>query len=269
MTEAATSEMPNGEVSKPGLIRRIPRRVRIGTLILFGGVAVLWKAFPPNVPQQPVILAREADGTLRKQDKPSGNILSFNAQLGKLKSQNLTSCVSSSSHSNPAFFAARHLIIINQSDDILMERIGAELLESLKTELAVDRLEYYPLGHMPELGNVAPDFYVTLEMESKKVSGLMNDKLEAKVKATLGSMLSKSNYSSFDHLTPPLVNLNTTVEVDHRSTYFGVESSSAAYIMQGRDIAKEITKQFKAKFDAAREGHNPIPVLPKELAEPA
>lgn len=269
MTEEAINDAQDGEVSKPGLIRRIPRRIRIGTLVLFVGAAVLWNAFPPNVPQKPVILAREADGTLREQGEPSGNGIGFNAQLGELKSQNSTSSVSSSSHSNPAFFAARHLIIINQSDDILMERVGAELLESLKTELAVDRLEYYPLGHMPELGSLAPDFYVTLELESKNVSGLLNDKLKAKVKATLGSMLSKSNYTSFDQLTPPLVNLYATVEVDHQSTYFGVESSAAAYILQGRDIAKEITKQFKAKFDAAREGHNPIPKLPKQLAEPA
>ena len=220
------------------------------------------------MPHEPVILAREADGTLREQGPATSNGVGFNAHLGELNSQNQTSCVSSSSHSNPAFFAARHLIIINQSDDVLMERVGAELLDSLKSELAVDRLEYYPLGHMPEPGGLSPDFYVTLELESKEVSGLLSDKLDAKVKANLGSTLAKSSFSSFDQLTPPLVNFHARVKVEHQSTYFGVESSAAAYILQGRDIAKQITNQLKAKFEAAREGHRPIPDIPAELAIP-
>ena len=78
-----------------------------------------------------------------------------------------------------------------------------------------------------------------------------------------------SSFSSFDHLTPPLVHLHADVEVHHKSTYFGVESSAAAYILQGRDIAKQITSQLKAKFEAAREDHGPIPEMPDELAEPA
>ena len=190
MTDETMSDASSGEVPKQGVIRRIPRQVRIGALVLLGGAVVIWNVFPPSVPRAPVILAREADGILREQGGQGGDGLGFNAHLGELKSENSTSCGSSSSHSNPAFFAARHLIIINRSDDILMERVGAELLESLRTELAVDRLEYYPLGHMPELGSLSPDFYVTLELDSKDVSGLLNQKLDATVKATLGTTLS-------------------------------------------------------------------------------
>ncbi len=268
MSDETMIETSSGELPRRGLIRRIPRRIKIGAIVLLGSAVVIWNVFPPNVPQEPVILARDADGTLREQGEQGGDRLTFNAHLGELKSENSTFCGSSSSHSNPAFFAARHLIIINRSDDILMERVGAELIESLKTELAVDRLEYYPLGHMPELGSLSPDFYVTLELDSKKVSGLLSEKLDATVKATLGTTLSKSSFTSHDHLTPPLVNLHADVEVNHKSTYLGVESSAAAYILQGRDIAKQITSQLKAKFEAAREDHGPIPEMPIGLAEP-
>lgn len=262
-------ETSGGVLPRRGLIQRIPRRIRIGALVLLGSAVVIWNVFPPSVPQEPVILARDADGTLRDQREQGGARLTFNAHVGELKSENSTFCGSSSSHSNPAFFAARHLIIINRSDDILMERVGVELIESLKTELAVDRLEYYPLGHMPELGSLSPDFYVTLDLDNKKVSGLLSEKLDAAVKATLGTTLSKSSFTSHDHLTPPLVNLHANVEVQHKSTYLGVESSAAAYILQGRDIAKQITSQLKAKFEAAREDHGPIPEMPSGLAEPA
>jgi hypothetical protein len=263
MTEETVSD-----VAKPGFLSRIPRRVRIVTLVVAVGGLVVWNIFPPNVPNKPIVLAREADGALREQGGEAAGGLAFNAHFGELKSQNSTSRFSSSGHSNPAFFAARHLIIINQSDDVLMERVGAELLDQLKQLLAVDRLEYYPFGHMPELGGLAPDFYVTLELKSKEVSGLVNDNLNATVKSTLGSTLAKSSFSSFDDLTPPIVRLHAGVEVEHQSTYFGVESSSAAYILQGRDIAKQIAAQLKTKFDAARGDHGALPEMPTELANP-
>lgn len=256
------------EAAAPGYLTRIPRRIRIVALVVAVGGFVVWNLFPPDVPREPIVLAREADGTLREQGVGGTDALAFNAHLGELKSQNSTSCVSSSGHSNPAFFAARHLIIINQTDDVLMERVGAELLDELKQSLVVDRLEYYPFGHMPELGGLAPDFYVTLELKSKEVSGVLNDKLNATVKSTLGSTLAKSSFSSFDDLTPPIVRLHANVEVEHQSTYFGVESSSAAYTLQGRDIAKQIATQLKSKFDEVRGDHGALPEMPTELAIP-
>jgi hypothetical protein len=256
------------DAAKPGFLKRIPRRIRIATLVVAIGGLVVWNIFPPDVPNKPIVLAREADGTLREQGGEDAGALAFNAHLGELKSQNSTSSVSSSGHSNPAFFAARHLIIINQSDDVLMERVGVELLDQLKQLLAVDRLEYYPFGHMPELGGLAPDFYVTLKLKSKEVSGLINDKLDATVKSTLGSTPANSSFSSFDDLTPPIVRLHASVEVRHQSTYFGVESSSAVYVLQGRDIAKQIASQLKTKFDEARADHGALPEIPIELANP-
>lgn len=256
------------ETARSGYLNRIPRRIRIVALVVAVGGFVVWNIFPPDVPTEPIVLAREADGTLREQGVGGTDGLAFNAHLGELKSQNSTSCVSSSGHSNPAFFAARHLIIINQSDDVLMERVGAELLDQLKQALVVDRLEYYPFGHMPELGGLAPDFYLTLELKSKEVSGVLNDHLNATVKSTLGSTLARSSFSSFDDLTPPIVRLHADVEVKHQSTYFGVESSSAAYTLQGRDIAKQIATQLKSKFDEARGDHGALPEMPTELAIP-
>lgn len=263
-----SSDVPkSSDVPNEGRVRRIPRRVWLGAVVIAGLFAVVWWGLPADVPREPVILARDADGTLREQGSPNGG-LTFNAQLGSLNAKNQTTCVSSSSHSNPAYFAARNLIIINQVDDVLMDRVGAELVESLKSELAFDRLEYYPYGHLPESGKLAPDFYLMLELESKTVSGLMNEQLEATVKALLGSTPARSHFHSFDHLTPPLVRLHSEVQVKHESKYLGVESSAAAYVLQGRDIAKQITSQLKSKFEDAREGHSPVPELPAELAEP-
>lgn len=273
MVQETTNDSISSDVSKRSddpnsrWICRIPRRIWLGAFFAAGMFAIAWWGLPADVPREPVILARDADGKLREQGSESGG-LSFNAQLGSLNAKNQTTCVSSSGHSNPAYIAARTLIIINQADDVLMDRVGAELVESLKSELAFDRLEYYPYGHLPESGKPAPDFYLMLELESKTVSGLMNEQLEATVKALLGSTPARSHFHSFDHLTPPLVRLHAEVQVEHESTYLGVESSAAAYVLQGRDIAKQITSQLKSKLDDAREGHSPVPELPAELAEP-
>ena len=254
--------------NKPRFLNRIPRRSRIAAFVVAVVGVAGWNIFPPNVSRNPIVLAREADGVLREQGGEPAGGLSFNAHLGELKSSNETFTISSSGHSNPAFFAARHLIIINLADDVLMERVGFELLDQLRQQLAVDRLEYYPFGHMPELGGLSPDFYVTLQLKTKEVSGLVNDKLDATVKATLGSTLTQSSFSSFDDLTPPIVRLHADVEVRHQSTYFGIESSAAAYTLQGRDIAKQIATQLKAKFDEARGDHGALPEMPNELANP-
>ncbi|MGZ0172430.1 MAG: hypothetical protein ACKVHE_23065 [Planctomycetales bacterium] len=85
MTDETMSDASSGEVPKQGVIRRIPRQVRIGALVLLGGAVVIWNVFPPSVPRAPVILAREADGILREQGGQGGDGLGFNAHLGELK----------------------------------------------------------------------------------------------------------------------------------------------------------------------------------------
>lgn len=252
----------------PGRIRKFLRRFRLPLLILTVACIAVWHLLPADVHRDPVLLARDDAGQLDEVEPVGGRGVNFNAHLGTLKANNSTTTSTSSSHSNPSFFSARSLTIVNLSDDVLMERIGTELLELLKEELALDRLEYYPVGHLPKPGSLGPDFFLTLSLDSKKHSGLLSDTLDANVRARIGSCLARSSYSVHDHLTPPTVRVNSEIRIEHHSTFSGVESSAAAYVLQGRDIAKQISGVVTKLINDLADKHDPMPEMPDGLRKP-
>ncbi|MFM9962223.1 MAG: hypothetical protein ACKV2Q_13495 [Planctomycetaceae bacterium] len=226
----------------------------------------MWNLLPPDVVREPVVLGRGGDGALHEvPPKPQGNRLHFNAHAGVLKSQNNTFTTSAESHSDPAFLEDRRLMILNLSDHVLLERIGTELLELFKADNHFDRLAYFPLGHLPEVGSEAPGLELSIDLASFEESGLAGHSLKTTVTATLGSSLASSNYSVHDHLSPPIVRQNATISVEHQSSLAGIESSSAKYSLQGKDIAKQIANAVSGKLTPLREKHQAMPKLPASL----
>ena len=242
------------------------RRIKIGLLFLLVAFLAVWNLLPPDVVRNPVVMGRGNDGNLHEQSQNAGKGLHFNAHVGVLKSQNSTTTASSESHSNAAFLADRSLVIFNLSNHVLMERIGTELLAQLKADNDFDRLAYYPPGHVPETGAEAPDLWLSINLESIEESGITGGELKATVTATLGSSLAASNHSVHDHLSPPIVTLNVNISVDHQSSLNGIESSSAEYSQQGKDIAKHLMTAVSGKLKTLREKHSPLPKLPSSLS---
>ena len=254
------------EVSAVPPRSQVWRWIKIGLLFLLFAFLAVWKLLPPDVVRNPVLLGRGDDGKLQEQSRNTGDGLHFNAHIGALKSQNNTTTASSESHSNPAFLADRSLVIFNLSNHVLMERIGTELLAQLKADNKFDRLAYYPSGHFPENGAEAPDVWLSINLESIEESGITGRELKAAVTATLGSSLAGSHHTVHDHLSPPIVTLNTSISVDHQSTLTGIESSSAEYSQQGKDIAKHLMTAVSGKLKTLREKHQPLPKLPSSLS---
>lgn len=252
-------------------ISAVPRRsqtwrwVKIGLLFFVVAFVAVWNLMPPNVVQNPVVMGRGDDGKLHEQSPNADTGLHFNAHVGALKSQNNTTTSSSQSHSDPAFLADQGLMIFNHSGHVLMERVGTELLALLKAEDQFDRLAYYPSGHAPEIGAEAPDLWLGIDLESIEESGITGRDLKATVTATLRSSLAGSHHSVYDHLSPPIVKLNANISVDHQSSLTGIESSSAEYSLQGKDIAKHLMTAISGKLKTLREKYHPLPKLPSSL----
>jgi hypothetical protein len=242
------------------------RWIKIGLLFLLIAFLAVWNLMPPDVVRNPVVLGRGDDGKLHEQSPDADKGLHFNAHVGALKSQNSTTTSSSESHSDPAFLADRSLVIFNHSNHVLMERIGTELLALLQADNQFDRLAYYPSGHLPETGAEAPDLWLGLNLESIEESGITGRELKATVTATLGSSIAGSHRTVHDHLSPPIVTLNASISVDHESSLTGIESSSAEYSQQGKDIAKHLMKAISGKLKTLREKHPPLPNLPSSLS---
>jgi hypothetical protein len=253
------------EVSGVPQHSRKRRWFKIGLLFLVVALLAAWNLLPLDVVRNPVVMVRGDDGKLHEQPREVGSGIHFNAHVGALKSQNNATTASSESRSNPAFFADRSLVILNLSDHALMERIGTELLKMLKADSHFDRLGYYPAGHGPEIGSEAPDLFLCINLESIEKSGIIGRSLNATVTATLGPSLAASNHSVTDNLSPPIVTLNANISVEHQSSLTGIESSSARYSQQGKDIAKHLMTVVSNKLKTIREKHQSLPNLPKSL----
>ena len=238
------------------------RLLKVAIAGLFLVFVYVWFFIPPNDINNPVVLQRDQDGQLKPvgdhKEGARGNIA---LHAGGLKSSNNTSRATSSRHFSPAYFSSRSLIILNLSDHPLMNRIGKELLELFKQEKQFERLEYYPFEHLPEPGIAAPDQFLTLQLESINESGLLGRTLDAKIIVTLGNDLRTSNSHTSDHLSPPMMRFDSTINLEHHSTMNGVESSGAKYQMQGKDIAKELLKQVLSTIKDYREKFELVPQL--------
>lgn len=253
------------EVSEVPKSSRTWRWIRIGLLFLLVAFLAVWNLLPPDVLRNPVVMGRGDNGKLHEQPREDEGGLHFNAHVGALKSRNSTTTASSESHSDPAFLADRGLMIINHSNHVLMERVGTELLAQLKADNKFDRLAYYPSGHLPENGAEAPDVWLSINLESIEESGIIGRELKATVTAALGSSLAGSHHTVHDHLSPPIITLSTSISVDHQSTLTGIESSSAEYSQQGKDIAKHLMTAISGKLKTLHEKHPPLPNLPSSL----
>ena len=234
-------------------------------IVLVVGFAA-WKLMPANVVRTPMLLERAGDVTLHEQPpRPSKNVLNFGAHAGVLKSQNNTTAGSTESHSSPAYLADRSLVIFNESKHLLMERVGTELLEKLKTDNQFERLEYYPSGYAPKPGAEAADLVIRLNADSIVETGIATQDLKATVTASLGTSYAASNHHVHDHLSAPTVDHDSRISIEHQSSLTGFESSSARYVLQGKDIAAQLATSVADRLKSLREKFSPVPKMPAAL----
>ena len=64
------------------------------------------------------------------------------------------------------------MAIFNDSEHLLMQRAGPQLLEHLKDLQGFQQVDYYPLGESPGPGELRPDVTVSLTLGSAETSGL-------------------------------------------------------------------------------------------------
>ena len=224
----------------------------------------VWFFTPAGGLDRRVELRRDEDGKLQDvAEDGSDDGVQIAAHLGALQASNNRMRVSSSSGSEPSWFAARSLVIINRSDHLLMKRVAAALLKEFKDGALFDEIDYYPHGESPAVGALAPDLVMTLDLVSIKESGLIGRDLEAEVLSSLGTSYSASNHSASSSTDPPYLEVRSQTVIEHTSSLTGVESSGAKYGLQGQDIATQLTKQLTDDLKNLREDHAPPLPLPK------
>lgn len=154
------------------------------------------------------------------------------------------------------------MIILNRSEHLLMQRDGDGLVEYLQHQSQLDRVDYFPKGHGPSMGDKAPDLFVMLDLSAIEESGIVGRNLKATVTLTLGTALTKSNHSVSNSFSPPTVDLSARFTIEHTSSLTGIESSAARYRLQGNNIAQEVGKAITEKLKSLRTEHRTLPALP-------
>jgi len=230
--------------------------------------AVVWFGFPPHVQEQAVRAERDANGNfvetaLGDEAEPENEGLNFEANLGQISANNNISTVSSVSSGNPAFFLSKNLILINQSDHLLMRRVGDLLFEQLQQSQFVDRIEYFPSGSKIPEGHQAPDIFIQLDLKEIEESRLLvSHGLEATIQISAMNNYARSHSTYNDHLTPPRIQFAWRSTLDHKSTTTDVGTSSSKYKLAAENIAKEIGGKLTKQFDEWTEKYGMSPTVP-------
>ncbi len=239
-------------------------------VVLLAGCIVLWIGWRPKLPSKPVHLERDEAGRLAPDgdSDPSGVHLELHA--GKINARNNLGSISSDSRPGQARFACRRMVVFNESEHLLMQRVGTCMLEHLKGLKGFDEIDYYPFGEKPEQeGELAPDVTVTLTLDKVKTSGLPGSrKLDARIGLSASNGLKRYPVHHSDGLDAPQVRFDFSATLDHHSTTTGVGTPSSRFKLAAEDIGKQLGEALVKKLNDLYEKDGPLPSLPEAFYPP-
>ncbi|MEP3482618.1 MAG: hypothetical protein ABJZ55_25470 [Fuerstiella sp.] len=251
---------------------RIPRKrkaifgIAIAMLLLF---AVIWWLPRPNTMNEPVEYERNADGSFSATPSDAeAERSAVSIRAGKLNARNSISTSSSRSSVANAWFASDHLMVMHHSDHLLLQQTSDELVQQLKDSGLFQSVRYFPKGHLPEPGTKKPDLYLLLNLDSVEETGLATSELQATMIASLGLAPVRNNHHYHDHQSLPIVEVQAELQVDHQSTFSGIESSAAKFEVQGNNIATALSKDMIERIEKLRKQHPRPARLPDSMNPP-
>lgn len=265
MAESHEVDTADSPPSKSRQKRKALIVVASSLLLLF---AVIWWMPRPNVVTQPVSYVRNADGSFSSEPANDRSGFEVAMDAGQLSATNSISMVSNSSHSGAAWFACDTILVLNQSDNLLVQQSADRLVEELKSSGQFQSVRYYPTGHQPEEGIEKPDLYLVLNLESLEETGIATTAIHAVINANLGVAPARSSNTYIDSQTDPTVNFNSQIELDHRSNFVGVESSGAKFRAQGASISKALAEHMLKRIKDLKDDH-PSPGKLPDILRPA
>jgi hypothetical protein len=188
----------------------------------------------------------------------------FSAHLATIRSGTNTSTASSVSGVENSRLACRRVAVIVEGNHPLLHRVGSELVDRLKTVAGIEAVDIYTDGAFPPGQQRRPDIFVQVCLDKVSENCLPYSlKLDAQVRATVSPMPLRSRSSTRDNRTPPSLDFNMTIELDHSSQTEGYES--ARYTLAAKDIAKDLGKAITSAFDQWRKKYSLLPDLPADF----
>lgn len=182
----------------------------------------------------------------------SGSGVNVEFHAGKIEARNNSSRSASVSQSTGRELDLRRIAIINWSDHRVMQAIARRLAEDLRSRSIAEAVDLYDAsgGAMPEPGGELYSTYITLDLPRFDATGLLatGRTVDATVKATIGPNFWNSRHGYTDHLTPPHIDAEAAVTIDHHSVSTGYETADAKYAQVIDNLAAETIKQVNGQL---------------------
>lgn len=243
-----------GMIEKRTRRRRWIKRSAIG-LILLGVVGVLLVTYVPL-----------GDG-------PAGDgfgPVSVELQAGSIQANNSLAASTSKSRSGNAQLLARRLAVVNQSEHMLMRRVGPTVAERLRQLPFVEQVDYFGPGTRP-IGPVRlHDMYITLAMPTFDATGALvtGRTVDATVTVSAGQALFRSSHGYHDSLSPPSVRINYSAKLTHHSVTRGYESAHANYKLAAENVAAQLADSLTKHYTDWAKDDGVLGKLPAGLYPP-
>ena len=184
------------------------------------------------------------------------------AHLGAIRSTNNASTTSSVASSDNSRLACRKVAVIVEGEHLLLLRIGQALNDALKNAPHVESVALLVDGAFPSDGQRAPDIFVRLRLDSIKENMLPYTlKLQAGVHAFVGREPWSSRSSNINSRTPPVLNFNLQIDLEHTSRTTGYESHR--YTLAGRNIAEQLSEALIKSLKGWQDKHGLLPDIPE------
>ncbi|NLX20081.1 MAG: hypothetical protein GXY55_00215 [Phycisphaerae bacterium] len=256
-----------GKLLKPRA--SVPVWARAGILISIAAAAAVQFIPLSSAGRSPFTLVRDAATGRMLREGGSGRAgLSLNASV--LSAESNSTSVSSVSSGFQAALMCGHLTLLNLSDHPLMHGVGEDLAHRLGELPAVRKVDYFPANSSPPPGSRRPDLLLTLDLGTIDETTLpAYRQLEAEVRVNVTSDVWPGNRThTFTPATPPVISLNWTLTLQHRSRTVGYESANARRRVASQNIAEEVGGSLGKQLDQWQEEHGLLQELPEGFYGP-
>ena len=242
----------------PAVRRPTVLKILAGVIFLVA-IFVFYVTFVPSPRVALGVLSVTADANSSDGYRQVGELsdkAAWSANASTLNATRNVSTTSSSSSSNGTRFFGRTLAIYNEDNDLLMERIGLDVFETLRNQELFDTLHYLPAGERLADGERLPEVFVTLDMKSWNEQGLPGRRTyDGELVVTAGNQYRGSSHYYNSTMTPPQLSFRSQITIDYDATQTGFETSGVRYQAVSRDLANKIVKQLGKLLDDMANKH--------------
>lgn len=174
------------------------------------------------------------------------------------------------STTNHVFLLLEHVAVINNSDHPVMRGVADKLVEQLRNHPGLQTVHCVDATQQSQWcddGEQLPDMFIVLDMLKFTETGLLATGRDIKATLEIGfsQNIGDSAHHTTDGYTPPVIDVQGHMTLEHQSTSHGYESANAQYQCVIKNITEQIHEQLTGNFQKWAGEYPQLTVIPQGL----